>query len=193
GGEPLLNLKVMKSAAAHARERADTDNKSVRFSVTTNGTLVTPEIVDFLAAIDCVVTVSLDGIGKTNDRLRPFHSGRGSYDLVLDRIQPLLERGKVAARVTVTRQNLDVVDTVTTLLERGFAEVGCSPVDAKNPAYDLRGEDYEVLLDGFGTLSRRYIDEAVQGRKYGFSNIANIIKAVHQGHNKDYPCGAGLQ
>lgn len=193
GGEPLLNMKVMQSAADRAQKKAAETNKSVRFSVTTNGTLVTPEIVDFLAAIDCVVTVSLDGIGKANDRLRPFHSGRGSYDLVLDRIQPLLERGKVAARVTVTRQNLDVVETVTTLLDRGFAEVGCSPVDAKNPAYDLKGEDYESLLEGFGVLTRRYIDAAVQGRKYGFSNIANIVKAVHQGHNKDYPCGAGLQ
>ena len=28
---------------------------------------------------------------------------------------------------------------------------------------------------------------------FGFSNIKNLLKAIHDGHNKEYPCGAGLQ
>jgi uncharacterized protein len=97
------------------------------------------------------------------------------------------------ARATITRVNLDVVHTVETLLAEGFMEVGCSAVDAGNPAYDLNGADYAKLLDGFRVLARRYIEEAVEGRRYGFSNIHNLLKAFHLGHNKEYPCGAGLQ
>ncbi|MBJ96281.1 MAG: radical SAM protein [Rickettsiales bacterium] len=193
GGEPLLNMPVVREAARYARQKAQQLDKAISFSMTTNGTLVTEEAVDFFEEIDCQVTVSLDAIGKRNDRLRPFHSGKGSYDEVMERIQPLLARRSVAARVTVTRKNLDVVHTVDTLLKAGFTEVGCSPVDAKDPAFDLRGEDYEQLLDGFATLTDRFMRAALSGRLYGFSNIKNLLKAIHEGHNKEYPCGAGLQ
>jgi len=193
GGEPMMNMHVVRRAAAHARKRSEETGISVRFGMTTNGTLVTEDIADFLTEIDCLVTVSLDAVGKTNDRLRPFHSGKGSYDRVLGRIRPLLARRMCVARATITKVNLDVVHTVETLLAEGFREVGCSAVDAGNPAYDLNGADYVKLLDGFRVLARRYIEEAVEGRRYGFSNIHNIVKAFHLGHNKDYPCGAGLQ
>lgn len=193
GGEPLLNMPVVRAAAEHAMARSRAVGKPIRFGMTTNGTLVTEEIAEFLAAIGCTVTVSLDGVGEVNDRLRPFHSGKGSYDQIMSRIRPLLDRRMAVARVTVTRKNLDVVHTVEQLLAEGFEEVGCSPVDAKNPAFDLSGADYDVLLGHFRVLTRRYIDSAVKGQRYGFSNIANVVKAVHGGHNKDYPCGAGVQ
>ena len=192
GGEPLLNYEVVQIAAGHAILRAREAGKAIRFSMTTNGTLVTEEIASWLASIGCQVTVSLDGIGQTNDKLRPFHSGKGSYDLVMKRIAPLLATRSAVARVTVTRQNLDVVHTVETLLDAGFSEVGCAPVDAKNAAFDLTGADYDYLIDQFRVLTRRFVDEAAADRKYGFSNISNLLKAVHTGHNKEYPCGAGL-
>jgi len=193
GGEPLLNFPIVEKAARYAQERAQRDGKRIRFGITTNGTLITPAISDFLRDIRATVTVSIDAKGKANDRLRPYHSGRGSYDIVMDKIQPLLASGMCAARVTVTKVNLNVVETVETLLEAGFTEVGCSPVDAKNPAYDLDGKDYAELLVHFRALVKRYVDEAAQGRKFGFSNIGNILKAIHNGHNKEYPCGAGIQ
>ncbi len=193
GGEPLLNFPVVEAAARRALELSAERGQEVRFSITTNGTLVTPEIADFLQEIRCLVTVSLDAVGKANDRLRPYHSGRGSYDIILERIRPLLDRKLAVARVTVTKINLDVVHTVHTLLDEGFREVGCSPVDAKNPAYDLDGADYARLLEGFAVLSREYVEAACRGEKHGFTNIGNILKAIHSGHNKEYPCGAGLQ
>ncbi|MEE2827955.1 MAG: radical SAM protein [Myxococcota bacterium] len=193
GGEPLLNWPVVEKTARYARQKSEETGLPIRFGITTNGTLVTPEIADFLNEIGALVTVSLDAIKEKNDRLRPYTSGRGSYDIVMEKIQPLLARGNAVARVTVTKINLDVVHTVETLLAAGFREVGCSPVDAKNEAYDLNGADYARLLEGFRVLTDRFIEEAAQGRKYGFSNISNILKAIHNGHNKSYPCGAGIQ
>ena len=193
GGEPLMAFDAIRAAAVHGRARAEAAGLRIRYGITTNGTLVTPEIAAFLVEIDAVVTVSLDAARPSHDRLRPFASGRGSYDRALDRIRPLLDRGTTVARATVTRLNLDVVETVETLLGEGFVEVGCSPVDADDPELGLRGADYEVLLDGFRILSRRFLDEAVAGRRYGFTNVASIVKAIHAGHNKPYPCGAGIK
>jgi uncharacterized protein len=193
GGEPLLNWPVVEATARYARQKSEETGRKIRFGITTNGTLVTPEIADFLSEIGALVTVSIDAIKEKNDRLRPYNSGRGSYDIVMERIKPLLDAGIAVARVTVTKVNLDVVHTVETLLAAGFREVGCSPVDAKNEAYDLNGADYERLLEGFQVLVDRFVEEAIAGRKYGFSNIMNILKAIHNGHNKSYPCGAGIQ
>ena len=192
GGEPLLNPAVVRAGAAHAQKRAKETGRQISFGITTNGTLVNDDIAQFLQDIGATVTVSLDAIGKANDRLRPFHSGKGSYEKVMERIRPLLDRKIAVARVTVTKLNLDVVHTVQTLLDAGFREVGCSPVDAKNPAYDLDGAAYDTLLAGFQELTRRYVEHAVRDEYYGFSNIQNIVKAVHNGHNKEYPCGAGV-
>ncbi len=192
GGEPLLNPGVVRAAAAHAQMKAKQTGKKISFGITTNGTLVNDEIAAFLQDINATVTVSLDAIGKTNDRLRPFHSGKGSYDKVMEKIRPLLDRKIAVARVTVTKLNLDVAHTVQTLLDAGFREVGCSPVDAKNPAYDLDGAAYDKLLDGFRVLVNRYVEAATRGEYYGFSNIQNLVKAIHSGHNKEYPCGAGV-
>jgi len=193
GGEPLLNWPVVEATARYARKKSEETGRKIRFGITTNGTLVTPDIAEFLNEIGALVTVSIDAIKEKNDRLRPYNSGRGSYDIVMERTKPLLDAGIAVARVTVTKVNLDVVHTVETLLAAGFREVGCSPVDAKNEAYDLNGADYERLLAGFQILVDRFVEEAIAGRKYGFSNIMNILKAIHNGHNKSYPCGAGIQ
>lgn len=192
GGEPLLNFKVVRLAADLARERAAREGRKVLFAMTTNGTLVTDEVADYLAEIDCAVTVSIDGSRETNDALRPFHGGQGSYDRVVARIGPLLERCRTVARVTLTRKDLDAVSIVEHLLGVGFREVGITPVDAGDPRFDLSPRDYDTLLDGLAVLSDRYRDHALEGRRYGFANVETLLKAFHQGHNKDYACGAAV-
>jgi len=192
GGEPLLNFPVVRLAADHARARAAREGRRAVFALTTNGTLVTEEMAAYLAEIDCSVTVSIDGDRKTNDLLRPFHGGRGSYDRIIERVAPLLARCRTVARVTLTRRDLDVVRIVEHLLGVGFREVGVTPVDAGDPRFDLGPGDYEALLVGLGALADRYRDEALQGRRFGFSNVETVLKAFHQGQNKDYACGAGV-
>lgn len=192
GGEPLLAFPSVRRAALRARRLGEERGIGVRLGITTNGTLVTPRIADFLHAVGAVVTVSLDAARDANDRQRPLASGRGSYDRVLRRVRPLLDKGRVVARATVTRQSLDVVETVECLLAEGFAEVGCSPVDAGDPCWDLAPADYAVLLEGFGVLTRRFVDAAASGRRYGFSNASALVRAFHAGHNKAWPCGAGI-
>ena len=60
GGETLLNFKVLKKTAAYARERAKELGKDVDFSLTTNGTLLRDEVIDWLAENRIGVTVSID-------------------------------------------------------------------------------------------------------------------------------------
>src|SRR5687767_2150337 len=48
GGETLLNFPVLQSTIAYARQRAAEVGKTIDFSLTTNATLLKPEIIEFL-------------------------------------------------------------------------------------------------------------------------------------------------
>src|SRR5439155_8871661 len=49
GGETLLNFPVLQTTIAYARRRAAELGKTIDFSLTTNATLLRPEIIEFLA------------------------------------------------------------------------------------------------------------------------------------------------
>jgi uncharacterized protein len=61
GGETLLNFPVLKTTVAYARQRAAEMGKEVDFSMTTNATLLKPEIIEFLVENEVGVTISIDG------------------------------------------------------------------------------------------------------------------------------------
>ena len=61
GGETLMNFPVLKSTIAYARRRAAEVGKDIDFSLTTNATLLRPDVIEFLADERVGVTISIDG------------------------------------------------------------------------------------------------------------------------------------
>jgi len=90
GGEPLLEPTLVQRTTEYARQRIK--GKDLTFSLTTNGTLLNPEIMSFLAANDFSTFVSLDGPAEINDRDRVFGGeGKGSCDVVMSRLREFRE------------------------------------------------------------------------------------------------------
>lgn len=197
GGETLLNFRVLQKTVGYARHRAAEEGKRVEFSLTTNATLLRPEIIEWLVENDVGVTISIDGPREKQDQFRVFHNGKGSYDVVLPKIRELLQRHKrrpIGARVTLTRQNLDVVGIFRHLTEEvGFVEVGFAPVTtAPGRDYAIGDDGYERMLDQFRLLAREFVEHTVQGRHHAFGNVKETLEEIHKGVSKAYPCGAGL-
>ena len=90
GGEPLLNFPVIKKTVAYAKAKASEKNKKVGFGMTTNGSLLTDEIISFIRNEKIKVQVSFDGPPEIHDRQRPFKNGMGSYTAVSENIRNLL-------------------------------------------------------------------------------------------------------
>ena len=108
GGEPLIARDVIRAATRHAAAEAARRNVRLTFSITTNGSLINEDDARFFEEYGFAVTVSLDGLGPVHDRLRSYKSGRGSFDRIMSKLPPLLERQRmtqVSARVTVTPEN----------------------------------------------------------------------------------------
>jgi len=192
GGEPLLEAKLMRRIIEYGETEAAKIGKRIKFGLTTNGTFLTPEIVRYFLEHRVTVTVSLDGPKEINDQLRPNHGGQGTYDRVMRAARPLLKARPTRARVTVTKHYLDVEAITDHLLAEGFHEVGITPVNSTDPQYMLTDDDREEILRGFSRLVDRYVEAAKRGERFGFANLNELLKQVHEGRSQTHPCGAGI-
>ena len=181
---------------AYAQQRAAAEGKAVDFSITTNGTLLTDEVIDFFQQHRFGITVSIDGPKDIQDKRRLLTATRGSYDVVISRVKKLLERYTVrpiVARVTLTKGTLEIVRIYEHLSSLGFFEVGFSPVTSQTGEdYGLDVTDLDNLLAQFQELGALYVERAIRNQYTGFSNLSTLLTDIHQGTNKMFPCGAGL-
>src|ERR1051326_5212418 len=197
GGETLLNFPVLKQTIAYARRRAAEVGKTVDFSLTTNATLLKPEIIEFLAENRVGVTISIDGPKEVQDKFRIFQNGTGSYDIVAPKIKELIARHRtrpIGARVTLTSGGMDVKRIYRHLTEEiGFWEVGFAPVTtAPNRRHAIADGGYDEMLGQFRDLADEFLEASVANRHHGFSNVKETLEELHKGVSKAYPCGAGL-
>ena len=195
GGEPLSNRPALFAATELAVELAAAKNVSVGFSITTNGTLVTPDDGAFFERHGFAVTVSIDGIGEMHDTLRPFKGGRGSFERIVERIRPLLgmqQRMQISARVTVTPRNLRLKATLDGLINLGFHSVGFSPMlSSPTGRQEMSRADLSEMLGQMIDCGRAFEEQVIAGRRYPFSNMSSAMQEIHKGTHRPYPCGAG--
>jgi uncharacterized protein len=197
GGETLMNFPLLKQVVTYARSQAQELKVNIDFSLTTNATLLSPTIIEYLAENAIGVTVSMDGPKEMQDKFRVFSNGRGSYDIIKPKVQNLLATHKtrpIAARVTMTSGAMDVKKIYQHLKhELGFYEVGFAPVTtAPDRLYSINEPGMDSVLEQFSELADEYLEFALRGEHHGFSNVSDTLSELHQGVNKSLPCGAGL-
>ena len=84
GGEPLMRLEVIHASAARRHHYCRKHDIDYGFTVTTNGTLLTPAIISRLMGVGLTgIRVSMAGPARIHDRLRPAANGRGTYDIIM--------------------------------------------------------------------------------------------------------------
>lgn len=151
GGEPLLAFDVIKEIVEYAKVVEKKNNKNIRFTMTTNATLLTDEIMDYLDKNMGNIVLSIDGRKKVNDDVRVRVDGSGTYDSIMPKIKKMVEmRDKSKqyyARGTFTRNNLDFYEDVKHLVDEGFDEISIEPVvlPPEHPL-SLREEDLQVIF-----------------------------------------------
>jgi len=197
GGETLMNFRLLQEVVGYATAKGDAQGCKVGFSLTTNATLLTDEIIAFLSENAIGVTVSMDGPPDLQNKRRVYKSGKGSYEVIEPRLRKLIAGHKtraITARVTLTDGVTDVIRIFRHLKEDlGFHEVGFAPVtDAGRRDYSLDEDGMVSVLDQFHELADEWLEYALRGKMHGFSNVSETIGELIQGTNKSHPCGAGI-
>jgi uncharacterized protein len=106
GGEPLLNIDGIVHISEKIKPFAEKKGLKYGFSLITNGTLLTPRIVQRLQPFNFQgASVTLDGPREVHDSFRPFRDGAGSFDTIVKNIQAIRDMTDVQIGGNYTREN----------------------------------------------------------------------------------------
>ena len=93
GGEPLLMFRLIKEVVEYVKR--EYCQRTVHFNLTTNGTLFTPEIVQYFIKNNIQIMFSLDGPKEVHDKNRIFAgSNRGSFEKLRDSMKMIYSMGR---------------------------------------------------------------------------------------------------
>ncbi len=159
GGEPLVR-KDLPELADYAVK------KGMRAVISTNGTLITPQIAQTLKDIGLsYVGISLDGMEEINDR---FRGVKGAFRLALKGIENCKKAGiKVGLRFTINKSNAGQISEIFKLLE----EMDIPRVCFYHLVYSGRGSEL-VKEDLSHKESRKAVDL-----------IMDLTKQLHDRNN----------
>lgn len=197
GGEPTMNLDVVRRLVEYGREQEKLHNKNFRFTLTTNGVLLNEDIMEFANREMANVVLSIDGRKETNDRMRPFRNGTGSYDLIVPKFQKLAESRNQAnyyVRGTFTHHNLDFSRDVLHLADLGFQQISVEPVIAQETDdYAIREEDLPQLFAEYDALAKEIIRRHKEGRGFNFFHFMIDLEGGPCVAKRLSGCGSGTE
>ena len=113
GGEPLIGFELIEHTVSYAEEVCEETDPE--FSLTTNATIVTEEIAEYLDEKDFTVGVSFDGDEELNDQSRMYMDDSGTFEDAVEGFELLKEHMDDGVGILVTPQplNIDVLSDVT--------------------------------------------------------------------------------
>ncbi|MSR41671.1 MAG: radical SAM protein [Phycisphaerales bacterium] len=175
GGEPLLlgaaRLDAVLSAISNRASPI-----GVKFSLQTNGTLLTPSICAVLAQHQVTVGVSLDG-SAIHNRRRIDHRGLLSYDQVLAGIETLRSTpgalfGGLLCVIDLEHDPEEIVDALCSLRP--------PMVDLLQPflTHDAAGNTREATANRFGQWMCRAMDRWIERPEYAKVRIRVLDDAL---------------
>jgi uncharacterized protein len=88
GGEPLLEFPLIQKVVDYTYKKAF---KSINFSLTTNGSLLSDEVIRYFINNNFSLLVSIDGPESINDRYRRFANGKGTFQKTYQNLQRFRE------------------------------------------------------------------------------------------------------
>jgi uncharacterized protein len=132
GGEPLLRFDLVKRGIERAIKLAREKNKKLMFSVVTNGTYLTQEMIDYFYDRKVGLCLSIDGPKELHDDNRKFtKKGCGTYD--------------------------DVIKALDLLKKNNYGSINALPVIVKNSLNFWKEIVDEYIKLGFNTLRFKFV------------------------------------
>ena len=189
GGEALLNFRLIAELHDLGVELARNCDLSFHETILTNGVALTKGMLATARDANIALSISLDGVGETNDAQRKFANGRGSFAYVARAIDRAIATGiQPFLSITVTGRNAAALPQVVDFaINRGlrFNLNFYRDNDCSTSFSDLRGEN-ELIIAGM-----RAAFAVIEERMPAYRVIDNLVdrSAFHAPHG--HACGAG--
>ncbi|MCB0420135.1 MAG: radical SAM protein [Bdellovibrionales bacterium] len=136
GGEPLLYPGAIRDIFRYTELYTAGSGKKVVYSITTNGTLITPKVAELMAEMNMTVVISIDGSAEANDRARPTTKKGPSTPLTLKGIEELLKvrdrLSSISTNSVFGSHNMDILGAYHFLKQFNLDSMGLNYAPEKN-------------------------------------------------------------
>ena len=197
GGEPLMNFQVVKDLVAYGRSQEPIHNKKFRFTLTTNGVLLSDDVMEFANKEMSNVVLSIDGRKEIHDMMRPTRNGKGSYDIIIDKFKKMAElrnQTNYYVRGTFTHFNTDFSEDVLHLADMGFKQISMEPVVATEDAeYAIQESDLPKLFEEYDALAKEMVKREKEGKGFNFFHFMIDLSGGPCLYKRLSGCGSGTE
>jgi uncharacterized protein len=190
GGEPLLRFEMIQKVVTYIHQQTERSPRQIVLSITTNGTILTDEILNFLEREAIDLCISIDGPKRVHDKHRVYRDGRGSFDDVFANLQWALKRlSRVQVNAVYSSDTLDFLpETVATLINTGVPSIHLNP----NITAEWDKQAQRSFQRVYREVADLYIDSYRNGREIAINLIDNkIILFLKGGYSAQDMCGMG--
>ena len=189
GGEPLWCIELIDEICS----KLGKSNIIIFYSLTTNGTILSKDILKIIQKHRICLSVSIDGNEKTHNLSRVYPNGQGSYLKCVTGIELARSLGiEIRARMTVTIQNYaDLYESVISV-----SRLGVDMIIAEPDYYSIAWtEEMISMIEN----SIKKIQLILPKEKFVFWDNSMCEKGVCHGGSKEinilsnldmYPCTA---
>ena len=195
GGEPLMNPEVVKHVINYVRRREFETGKNIKLTLTTNGTLLNDDIIQFLNDNRVMLVLSLDGKKETHDNMRPFPNKTGSYDAAVRGFKKVIEsrNGKnYYLRGTYTHFNPHFAEDTLDMTKIG-KELSVEPVVGIDEPYVLTEADLPVLYEEYDKLAAEMVRRNREGNSFNFFHFMIDLEGGPCVYKRLSGCGSGTE
>lgn len=200
GGEPLLNFPVIQDIIGYAE--AQKSDKEICYTLVSNLSLLTPEMLDYFLAHNVNICTSVDGPEALHNRNRKSLSGLGSYQLMKRGVALLRERGvRFSAIQTTTRDSLnyprEIVREYQQLGTPGIFLRPLTPLGFAKNDWSAIGYTPEEWLAFYKEAFSEILKINREGTWFPEQHAVYFLKKILHGYALNYmelrsPCGAGV-
>ncbi len=198
GGEPFLEFDSIKKATKYALKTIQA--KDIVFNATTNASLLTDEIIDYLETLPFDLLISLDGPNEIHNSNRRFReTGKGTFESVINKIENLKNKHRSYFEKNVSFNAVVMQKSYIPSIEAFFREDMQIPDERVKIQYaDLTGVDY-INLNNDSYRDSYVKDEIETPYTEKVSNFSEFIETFNNKsilppvwhHNG--PCIPGVQ
>ena len=194
GGEPLMNFDVLKRTVYYAKEAGEKAEKKFLFTTTTNALLLNDEVIKFFNEEMENVVLSLDGRKEIHDAIRKTINGKGTFDLIIDKIKNFIAlRGEKSyyVRGTFTAKNLDFAKDVLFIADQGVDSISMEPVVTEIEDLQIKDEHLPRIEEEYENLCDAYLERYAKGQGFNFFHFNVDLEGGPCLSKRVSACGAG--
>ncbi len=191
GGEPLLEWELLQFCHAYACAHREGPVVPLRFGLTTNLTLLTPDKAEWLLEHDFLIGLSVDGSPGMHDTCRRYADGRGSHADVLPALQWVREHPDARTRLlcVVTPRNFP-------LLEEGVLWLSQHYDGAIGLNFDYWSKWTDAQFEKLSAIMQRVAERVADSYRHGgkpirIMNLEEKIFLHIEGKNACTRCSIG--